>query len=217
MSESASESLTPELVLRGYAGGIFPMAAARDDPEIFWLDPRRRGILPLEGFHVSRSLARRMRRGGYDVTLDRAFGEVLTACADRPETWINDAIARLYTTLHERGFGHSLEIWEEGALAGGVFGVALGGAFFGESMFSRRRDASKLALAHLSDHLLRCGFRLFDTQYLTPHLASLGAIEVPRARYRALLHEALQLPASITALPLDPGAHPVLQRKTQMS
>lgn len=209
--------VSPELLLSAYASGIFPMAESRDDPDVFWVDPRRRGILPLEGFHISRSLARRIRRGGYEVTLNRDFAGVVAACADRPDTWISEGIATLYGQLHEMGYAHSLEITQEGKLAGGVYGVALGAAFFGESMFSRRTDGSKLALAHLTHHLWSCGFTLFDTQFLTTHLASLGAVEIPRARYHVLLREALDKPASILARPLDPSAHSVLQRRTQTS
>jgi len=190
--KDGDETLTPELMLRAYASGIFPMAESRDAAGLFWVDPPKRGILPLERFHISRSLARRMRRARYSVSLDHAFEAVIAGCAERPETWINAQLHRLYRELYARGCAHSLEIWRQGRLAGGVFGITLGGAFFGESMFSRRTDASKLALAHLVDHLRRCGFSLFDTQFLTPHLASLGAIELPRARYRMLLHEALQ-------------------------
>ena len=209
--------LSPQLILGAYASGIFPMAESRDDPEIFWVDPRRRGILPLDGFHISRSLARRIRRGGYDVTLNADFDAVVASCADRSETWISGEIAGIYGTLHDLGHAHSLEIWQEGQLAGGVYGVALGAAFFGESMFSRRTDGSKLALAHLTHHLRTCGFTLFDTQFLTPHLASLGATEISRAQYRALLHEALETPVSISAVPFDPSPQPVLQRRTQTS
>lgn len=209
--------LTPELLLKAYAAGIFPMSETRDDPDIFWVDPRRRGVLPLDGFHISRSLARRMRRADYSVTLDADFAAVLSACADREETWINAEIHRLYMALHDMGQAHSLEIWQGGALAGGVYGVALGGAFFGESMFSRRTDGSKLALAHLTDHLRRCGFSLFDTQFITPHLASLGAVEISRSDYHARLRDALDLPASITATPLCTAPQSVLQRNTHTS
>ena len=209
--------LPPELLLRAYAEGVFPMAGHRDDPEVFWLDPPQRGVLPLDGFHLSRSLARRMRRGGYAVTLDSDFAGVLDACADRAETWISAPIRAAYVALHARGHAHSLEVWEAGALAGGVYGVTLGRAFFGESMFSNRTDGSKRALAHLVDHLRRCGFTLFDTQFLTDHLASLGAIEISRAAYRARLAEALKGDADITALPPDSDPAQVVQRITQTS
>lgn len=212
-----SETLAPEMLLQAYASGIFPMAESRDDPDLFWVDPRRRGVLPLDGFHTSRSLARRIRRGGYTVTLNHDFAGVVDACADRPETWINHEIRDLYMTLHQRGNGHSLEIWRDDCLAGGVYGVTLGAAFFGESMFSRVTDGSKLALAHLVAHLRRCGFVLFDTQFLTAHLASLGAVEISRAAYRARLAEALEIPADIAGKPLDANAYSVVQRNTQRS
>lgn len=209
--------LTPDLLLHGYASGVFPMSEHRDDPEVFWVDPRRRGILPLDRFHISRSLARRMRAGGYKVALNTRFTEVLDGCADRPETWINGEIYRLYMELHEAGHAHSLEVFMDGALVGGVYGVTLGAAFFGESMFSRKADASKLALAHLTDHLLRCGFKLFDTQFITEHLASLGAIEISRAEYHSRLAEALSEDADINSVPLAESGQDVLQRRTQMS
>jgi leucyl/phenylalanyl-tRNA---protein transferase len=158
---------------------------------VHWVDPRLRGILPLDGFHHSRSLARTLRRWPHRVTVDTAFAEVVLACADRPETWINDTILDLYLALHTRGYAHSLEVWEGDDLVGGVYGVALGAAFFGESMFSRRTDASKLALAYLVHRLRAGGFTLFDTQFLTPHLASLGAVEIKRADYHRRLAAAL--------------------------
>ncbi len=209
--------LTPELLLNAYAAGVFPMSEGRDDPEIFWVDPRRRGILPLDGLHISRSLAKRMRRGGYVVALNTDFAGVVDACADRSETWINAEIRRLYLMLHYLGHAHSLEVWQDGALIGGVYGVTLGAAFFGESMFSSATDGSKLALVHLTDHLRSCGFVLFDTQFITDHLASLGAIEVSRAAYRNHLELALQYPADIAQHPLDPNPQSVLQRSTQTS
>lgn len=187
--------ITPDILLRAYALGIFPMAEGRDDPEIHWVDPRRRGIFPLEGFHISRSLRRRILTCGWEVTVDRDFAGVLDGCADRPETWINNRIRALYLDLHRLGFAHSQEVWEGSALIGGVYGVSLGGAFFGESMFSRRTDASKVALAWLVHRLRAGGYALFDVQFLTPHLASLGAVEIPRNRYRQALAAALVLPA----------------------
>lgn len=209
--------LPPALLLRAYAAGIFPMAEHRDDAEVFWVDPPRRGVLPLDGFHLSRSLARRMRRGGYTVTLDADFADVVDACAERDDTWISAPIREAYLELHARGHAHSLEVWEEGALVGGVYGVTLGRTFFGESMFSRRADGSKRALAHLVDHLRRCGFILFDTQFITPHLARLGAVEIDRAAYRARLSEALETEADITALSLEGDPAQVVQRITQTS
>jgi leucyl/phenylalanyl-tRNA--protein transferase len=183
--------ITPETLLMAYASGVFPMAESRDDPDIFWVDPDMRGIVPLDGFRLSRSLAKMIRRGTFRATLNADFDGVLAGCADREETWINAPIARLYRALFAAGHAHSLEVWEGDLLAGGVYGVTLGTAFFGESMFSRRRDASKVAMAHLVALLRREGFTLFDTQFLTDHLARLGAVEVPRARYHALLRQAL--------------------------
>ncbi|RRH77404.1 leucyl/phenylalanyl-tRNA--protein transferase [Falsigemmobacter faecalis] len=193
--------LSPELLLRAYAMGIFPMAEGRDDPEIHWIDPRRRGIFPLDQFHISRSLARRIRRGGYEAVVNQDFAATVQACAAREETWINEEIFTLYTALHAAGFAHSQEIRMDGALVGGVYGVVLGGAFFGESMFSRVTDGSKLALAHLMARLQAGGFTLFDTQFLTPHLASLGAIEIPRAEYRRRLTQALETEADFFRSP----------------
>ncbi|MEZ5716635.1 MAG: leucyl/phenylalanyl-tRNA--protein transferase [Paracoccaceae bacterium] len=211
-------TITPELMLHAYASGIFPMAEGRDDPELFWVDPRRRGIFPLPGFHLSRSLARRMKKGGYHIAIDEDFPGVVTACGDRDETWINPVLFDLYAQLHGLGFAHSFEVrgQDDGALWGAVFGIALGGAFFGESMVSRRTDGSKIALAHLCDHLQRTGFTLFDTQFLTPHLASLGAIEVPRADYRRRLELALARDGRFTTPP-DQDPYSVIQRSTQTS
>src|SRR6056297_2428697 len=212
-----SPGLTPEIVLRAFATGIFPMAESRDDPDLFWVDPRQRGILPIDGFHVSRSLARRIRRDDYQVTLNTDFDAVVACCADRPETWINDALLGIYSQLHELGHAHSLEIRQQGELTGGVYGISLGGAFFGESMFSRRTDASKLALAHLVDHLRRCSFVLFDTQFITPHLASLGAIEVDRADYRGRLAQALRVEADMGRYSVCSDGAAVWHRNTQTS
>jgi leucyl/phenylalanyl-tRNA--protein transferase len=212
-----TEALTPEIMLEAYGLGIFPMAETRDAEDVFWVDPRKRGILPLDGFHISRSLGRRMRRGDYTVSVDRDFAGVVAACADRDETWINDRLFDLYERLHAMGRAHSLEVRIGGALAGGVFGVALGGAFFGESMFSRATDASKIALAYLVDRLRLAGFTLFDTQFITPHLASLGAVEIPRAAYRERLAAALTAPADFTQPSEFPSPEAVLQRNTQTS
>lgn len=186
---------TPRQLLAAYANGIFPMAESRDDPDIHWVDPRMRGIIPLDGFHISRSLRRTILRSGWQVGIDRDFAGVVDACAARPETWISGTIRRLYLQLHRAGHAHSLEVREGEALVGGVYGVSLGGAFFGESMFSRRTDASKVALAWLVHRLRAGGYALFDVQFLTPHLASLGAVEVPRAAYRAALQAALPIAA----------------------
>ncbi len=185
--------LSPELLLQAYQVGVFPMSESRDDPDVFWVDPRQRGILPLPGFHISRSLRRTLNRGHFQVTLNAAFAEVLTGCAARPETWINETIFDLYMALHHRGHAHAAEVWQDNQLVGGVYGVAIGGAFFGESMFSTAPDASKTALAALTHRLHGRGFTLFDTQFITPHLRSLGAVEIPRASYHALLDMALDL------------------------
>lgn len=208
--------LTPELLLRAYAAGVFPMAEARDDPVLHWVDPARRGVLPLDGFHLSRSLRRRLLRTPWRVSVNTAFAEVMAGCADRPETWINGPILQMSCALHARGHAHSIEIWEDGELVGGVYGVALGAAFFAESMFSRRTDASKAALAWLVDRLRQAGFVLCDTQFLTPHLQSLGGQELGRTLYRRRLAEALDRPADFTAPPI-PDAQALVQRISQMS
>ncbi len=209
-------SLSPELLLHGYSIGIFPMAEHRDDPDLFWVDPKFRGVIPLNGFHISRSLARRIRKCGFSVTVNQNFSGVVDGCADRADTWINAELRDLYQRLHQSGHAHSLEVWDGPELIGGVYGVSLGAAFFGESMFSRRTDASKIALAYLVDRLRRTGFLLFDTQFLTAHLASLGAIEVPRSEYRQALEEAINASADFTA-ELDQSPDGVIQRITQTS
>ncbi|MEQ5828438.1 leucyl/phenylalanyl-tRNA--protein transferase [Sulfitobacter sp. NFXS29] len=208
--------LTPEILLHGYSIGIFPMAEHRDDPEIFWVDPRRRGVMPLNSFHISRSLARAMRRSSFHHTINRDFDGVVAGCADRKDTWINAEITALYTALHRAGHAHSLEVWDGTALVGGVYGVTLGRAFFGESMFSRRTNASKMALAALVDRLRHAGFTLFDTQFLTDHLASLGGQEISRAEYHAQLDVAKRGTARFDAGGLV-SFQDVLQRMTQMS
>ncbi|WP_420586521.1 leucyl/phenylalanyl-tRNA--protein transferase [Ruegeria sp.] len=209
-------SLSPELLLHGYSIGIFPMAEHRDAAELFWVDPKLRGVFPLDGFHVSRSLARRIRKSGFSVTINQDFAGVVDGCADRADTWINAELRDLYQQIHDSGQAHSLEVWDGDHLVGGVYGVTVGAAFFGESMFSRRTDASKIALAYLVDRLRQTGFRLFDTQFLTAHLASLGAIEIPRAQYRLELEEAINASADFTA-PLNQLPDGVIQRITQTS
>jgi leucyl/phenylalanyl-tRNA--protein transferase len=188
--------LTPEILLKAYQAGIFPMAESADDPELFWVDPERRGILPLDGFHVPRRLARVVRQDKFEIHVDRDFAGTMAGCAEatekRPNTWINSEIVRLYTALHRMDAAHSVECWQADALVGGLYGVSIGGAFFGESMFSRVTDASKVALVHLVARLRQGGYRLLDTQFLTPHLAQFGGIEISRARYRRLLAEALR-------------------------
>jgi leucyl/phenylalanyl-tRNA--protein transferase len=199
MSDRAGQPrITPEMLLRAYAIGIFPMAEARDDPNLYWIDPEKRGILPLDRFHVPRSLRKTLRRRSFEVTFDRDFEAVLEGCAapapGRRQTWINDLIFDLCRKLHVMGFAHSVEVRSEGELVGGLYGIALGGVFSGESMFSRRTDASKVALVHLVRHLADQGFTLLDTQFLTPHLMQFGAIEVEREEYRRRLRQAIKLP-----------------------
>jgi len=183
--------LDPRLLLQGYATGIFPMADSRDAAELFWVEPRNRAILPLDRFHLSRSLKRTLRSGRFEVTHDLNFQSVITACADREETWINADLERAMLALHSSGHAHSVEVWSGDELVGGLYGVKLGRAFFGESMFSRMRDASKVALAWLVARLKVGSFTLLDCQFMTEHLASLGAISVPRETYVALLSAAL--------------------------
>ncbi|UZD91765.1 leucyl/phenylalanyl-tRNA--protein transferase [Cognatishimia activa] len=210
-------TITPEMLMRAYAMGVFPMSEHRNDPEIFWVDPKRRGVLPIQDFHISRSLAKRIRQGGFSVTLNKDFEGVLDGCADRDDTWINTEIRSLYIALHNKSQAHSIEVWsEDGNLIGGVYGVTLGAAFFGESMFSHARDASKIALAYLTTHLDQCGFKLFDTQFLTPHLQSLGAEELSRDDYHDRLAKAVIKSADIEAYSV-PSAASVVQRRTQTS
>ena len=183
--------LDPRLLLQGYATGVFPMADSREADELFWVEPRVRAIIPLDGFHVSHSLRRTIRSGEFDVTCDRDFAGVIAACADREETWINAEIERAMLALNASGHAHSIEAWRDGELAGGLYGVNLGRAFFGESMFSRRTDASKVALAWLVARLKAGNFTLLDCQFMTEHLKSLGAIDVSRETYVELLAAAL--------------------------
>lgn len=210
-----------DVLLRAYSYGVFPMAESRDDPELYWIDPEKRGILPLDAFHIPKRLRRRVRAGTFDVRIDTAFREVMLGCADagpdREGTWINDRIVALYCELHERGHAHSVEAWREGRLAGGLYGVSIGAAFFGESMFSRETDASKVALVHLVARLVAGGYRLLDTQFVTEHLQQFGAIEISRDAYRARLFEATAEQADFYSL--TEGAPPLefLQSVTHKS
>ena len=192
-----SPRLTPEILLRAYAEGLFPMAERRGDPTLYWVSPEKRGIIPLDSIHVPRRLARTVRSNAFQVTADRCFRHVMEACAapapGRTESWINDEILRLYTALHASGHAHSIECWRDGVLAGGLYGVRLGAAFFGESMFSRERDASKVALAHLVAVCLRNSIAVIDCQLPSPHLASLGSRTIPRVQFQALLREHISL------------------------
>lgn len=205
--DSASFEITPEVLLRAYACGIFPMSESADDPTIFWVEPEQRGIIPLQGFRVSSRLARTVRTETFRVTINTAFKQTIAGCAEpqpgRDDTWINGRIRDLYTALHEMGHAHSVEAWQGDDLVGGLYGVSLGRAFFGESMFHRARDASKVALVHLVARLIAGGFVLLDTQYVTEHLRTFGASEVSQQRYRAMLEEALNGMADFFALPSD--------------
>jgi len=192
--------ITPDLLLQAYRIGVFPMGERRDDPKLYWLDPRLRALLPLDGFHLPRRLARTVRSDQFEVSADTSFVEVLRACAEprpgHPESWINEPIVDLYTELHRRGHAHSVECRRDGRLVGGLYGVSVGAAFFGESMFSRERDASKVALVHLVARLIKGGFRLLDCQFMTEHLRAFGTIEVPREEFRVLLADAVGQPAT---------------------
>jgi len=182
--------IEPDLLIAAYKTGYFPMAESREGP-IFWLSPDPRAIIPLESFKISRSLRQTLKKGLFDLRIDTAFERVLRACAERKETWISEEIVASYNLLHELGYAHSVESWQGGSLCGGLYGVAVGGAFFGESMFSRKRDASKAALAALVGLLRKNRFELLDTQFITPHLASLGAIEISKSEYLRMLATAL--------------------------
>src|SRR5690242_16262713 len=206
--DSAASEITPEVLLRAYACGIFPMAESADDPTLFWVEPEIRGVIPLDGFRVSSRLARTVRSDAFTITVNKAFKAVIAGCAEpaegREDTWINKRIRDLYSGLHGLGHGHSVEAWQDGNLVGGLYGVSLGRAFFGESMFHRTRDASKVALVHLVARLITGGFELLDTQYVTEHLKSFGAVEIPRRRYAILLEQAIRgEPAEFTRLPAD--------------
>jgi leucyl/phenylalanyl-tRNA---protein transferase len=208
--ETGLVEITPEVLLKAYACGIFPMAEDADDPSLYWIEPEQRGVIPLDGFHIPRRLARTVRSDRYKVTIDRDFSAVLDGCAapgrGRARTWINGRIRALYTRLHEIGHCHSVEVYDGDRLIGGLYGVRLGAAFFGESMFHTERDASKIALVHLVGRLRAGKFKLLDTQFVTDHLKSFGAIEVTRRAYHKLLTAAVETEANFAALPVD---HPV--------
>jgi leucyl/phenylalanyl-tRNA---protein transferase len=205
--ENTFVEITPEVLLKAYACGIFPMAESADDPALYWIEPDMRGIIPLEGFHVPARLARTIRSTPWTVYVDRDFDAVIDGCAepkqDRARTWINMRIRRIYRALYDRGHCHSVEVYDGHELIGGLYGVVLGRAFFGESMFHRARDASKIALVHLIARLIAGNYRLLDTQYVTEHLKTFGAVEVPKRRYHRLLEDALIGDADFAALPLD--------------
>lgn len=199
--------ITPEVLLKAYACGIFPMAESADDPALYWIEPEKRGIIPLDGFHVPHRLARTLRSTTLTVTVDRDFDAVIAGCAEpqagRTRTWINERIRKLYRRLYDRGHCHTVEVYDGNVLVGGLYGVSLGAVFFGESMFHRTRDASKIALVHLVARLKAGGYRLLDTQFITEHLKTFGAYEVSRRRYNKMLDEALAGDATFAALPTD--------------
>ena len=205
--DSALSEITPEVLLRAYACGIFPMAESADDPTLFWVEPEMRGVIPFDRFRVSSRLARTARSDAFTVTVNTAFKAVIAGCAapqpGREDTWINKRIRDLYIGLHQIGHAHSVEVWDNDELVGGLYGVSLGRAFFGESMFHRARDASKVALVHLVARLIAGGYQWLDTQYVTEHLRSLGAIEISRRRYRGLLDKAVAGEADFRKLPVD--------------
>jgi len=198
MARGSHPPITPDLLLRAYASGLFPMADSADDPDLFWVEPELRGVLPLDAFHIPKRLARTVRQSPYEIRVDTAFDEVVAACAEsvenRPSTWINATITELYGDLHRLGHAHSVEAWLDGKLVGGLYGVSLRRAFFGESMFSRATDASKVCLVHLVERLRVRGFVLLDTQFTTEHLKRFGAIDVPRDEYSDMLANALEGP-----------------------
>src|SRR5262245_9215917 len=207
--------ITPQVLLKAYACGIFPMAESADDPALYWIEPQQRGILELDRVHVPRRLARTVRRGTYQIRVDTDFDGVISGCAasrpGRRTTWINPKIRGLYRDLFELGYCHTVEAWQEDRLVGGLYGVALNGAFFGESMFSLARDASKLALVYLCARLIRGGFSLLDTQFVTEHLRQFGAVEIERAEFHTKLEKSLAHSADFHALPLDASPQRVLE------
>ena len=213
----ASETLTTEILLEAYRSGLFPMAVHRGSTDLFWVNPQERGVFPLSQFHISRSLARQLRQQRFQIKVNYDFDAVIAGCAARNDTWINADIQRAYRRLFEIGHVHTTEVYDGPLLVGGVYGVSIGAAYFGESMFSRTKNASKIALAYLVDRLRLAGFALFDTQFITPHLASLGAIEISRDTYLSALSVAVNQPADFTdpAVPLQ--AQEIIQRNTQTS
>jgi leucyl/phenylalanyl-tRNA--protein transferase len=207
-------TITPQILLKAYAAGIFPMAESADDNALYWIEPEERGVIPLDRFHVSHSLRKRLRHRPFDIRIDTAFSEVIAACAakvpGRPTTWINSRIRALYNQLHKMGCCHTVECWQASELVGGLYGVRIGAAFFGESMFSRVPDASKVALVHLVARLKAGGFKLLDAQFMTPHLARFGARPIGRDEYRRLLDEAIEADADFFAFAHDGHAERVL-------
>jgi leucyl/phenylalanyl-tRNA---protein transferase len=208
-------SITPQVLLRAYAAGVFPMAESADDPALYWVEPDERGVIPLEAFHVSRSLRKRVRQQSYDIRIDTAFDRVIAECAaqsnTRKETWINKRIITLYSQLHKMGCAHSVESWQNDQLVGGLYGIRIGAAFFGESMFSRATDASKVALVHLVARLKFGGFKLLDAQFVNNHLLQFGTLAVNKKEYQTMLELALNGDANFTAFTHDKDADAVLK------
>jgi leucyl/phenylalanyl-tRNA---protein transferase len=207
-------SITPQILLQAYAAGVFPMAESAGDPALYWVEPEERGIIPLDGFHISRSLRKRVKHQTYEIRIDAAFNQVIAECAaksdSRKETWINKRIISLYSQLHKMGCAHSVESWLDGELVGGLYGIRIGSAFFGESMFSRSTDASKVALVHLIARLKYGGFTLLDAQFVNPHLLQFGSLAIKKADYHKLLEPALEKDADFRAFSLDGDASKVL-------
>jgi leucyl/phenylalanyl-tRNA---protein transferase len=207
-------SITPQILLQAYAAGVFPMAESAGDPALYWVEPEERGIIPLDGFHISRSLRKRVKHQTYEIRIDAAFNQVIAECAaksdSRKETWINKRIISLYSQLHKMGCAHSVESWLDGELVGGLYGIRIGSAFFGESMFSRATDASKVALVHLIARLKFGGFTLLDAQFVNPHLLQFGSLAIKKADYHKLLEPALEKDADFRAFSLDGDASKVL-------
>ena len=209
--------LTPDILLSAYRAGTFPMAESAMSKNIFWVDPKYRGIIPLNKFHVSKSLRRAIMKLDYKISVNTSFEKVIRMCAERSETWINQDIIKNYCLLYESGHAHCLEVWNNENLIGGIYGVSIGAVFFGESMFSKKNNASKIALAYLVDRLNETGFKLFDTQFLTPHLASLGAIEIPKTKYKILLFQAVEKAANFNEANYSPDVSAIAQRRAQTS
>ena len=213
----ASEILTTKILLEAYRSGVFPMAEDRNSRKLFWVNPQERGVVPLNRFHISRSLTRQLRKEQHQIKINHDFDAVIAGCARRDDTWINRDIQRAYRRLFDIGHVHTTEVYDGSRLVGGVYGVSIGAAYFGESMFSHTTNASKIALAYLVDRLRLAGFQLFDTQFITPHLASLGAIEISRDTYLAALSVAVNQPADFTAPAVPLRAQEMIQRNTQTS
>jgi leucyl/phenylalanyl-tRNA--protein transferase len=213
----ASDILPTELLLEAYRTGLFPMAESRESEELFWVNPKKRGVFPLNRFHISRSLARQLRKSSYQFKVNHDFDGVVSGCASREDTWINASIKQCYRALFDLGHAHTLEVYDGSQLVGGVYGVSIGAAYFGESMFSLRPNTSKMALAYLVDRLRLAGFKLFDTQFLTPHLATLGAVEISQNTYLAALIDAVDKAADFNLPDIPNSAQEMIQRNTQTS